>query len=431
MEMLPFKGQIFPIFFLNLILFYSAVCNLTGGAFEFSILGEDYYYEILSTNSDPLLGGQAFDNAILNYFVSEFKRENGIDLTKDPVAIQRLSEAAEKAKCQLSGSTQTEIILPNIILDSTGINKHFQIKLTRSKFEELTENLIQKIGQLCEKTLKDAGIKNKLVDGDNKKGGSDLQSFCFWRNIRNVIEDIFKKEIDEDSQLEDGKIALGAVYLGVIYGDINYLDDKRICKNRAYKLASRKMFLEERNEPGPFCLIDFDAKYFLRIMLRMIKKYYASLHIDIQSRSAIKILGEFALDSANDKEVRSSMALHNADHYSTGGFGCYGMYSETESDVKGFRDEVYNFFKNFMFINKKKVWTKLKPYVYKINLSEPTEEEKKKRRAIYSLPLKLRKLYHYRTIKDIKFKKIKKIPKTKGFHKLKAKKKRYFLFRAY
>ncbi|CAK5026072.1 unnamed protein product [Meloidogyne enterolobii] len=155
-----------------------AVCNLNGGIFEFSILRvQDEAYEILSTNHNPLLSGDAFNNTIVNYFVSEFERENGIDLSKDPVAIQRLRKASEKAKCRLSSCTQTEIILPNIFVDTNGPPKHFRIKLTRSKFEELTENLIQKIEQLAQRTLNDAKMANQADDKDLQLNEEeDLQS---------------------------------------------------------------------------------------------------------------------------------------------------------------------------------------------------------------------------------------------------------------
>ncbi|CAK5024487.1 unnamed protein product [Meloidogyne enterolobii] len=155
-----------------------AVCNLNGGIFEFSILRvQDEAYEILSTNHNPLLIGDAFNNTIVNYFVSEFERENGIDLSKDPIAIQRLRKASEKAKCRLSSCTQTEIILPNIFVDTNGPPKHFRIKLTRSKFEELTENLIQKIVQLAQRTLNDAKMANQADDKDLQLNEEeDLQS---------------------------------------------------------------------------------------------------------------------------------------------------------------------------------------------------------------------------------------------------------------
>ncbi|CAK5083148.1 unnamed protein product [Meloidogyne enterolobii] len=135
-----------------------AVCNLNGGSFEFSVLElKNYVYEIVSNKYDICLSGEAFNNVIVNYFVSEFKRENGIDLNKDSIAKQRLREAAEKAKCELSNSTQIEIILPNIIFDTNGELKHFQIILTRSKFEELTSELAKRILKICQQIKEEIG----------------------------------------------------------------------------------------------------------------------------------------------------------------------------------------------------------------------------------------------------------------------------------
>ncbi|CAK5073351.1 unnamed protein product [Meloidogyne enterolobii] len=181
-------------------------------------------------------------------------------LGEDPVAIQRLREAVEKAKCELSASTLTEIILPNIILDTNGL-KHFRIKLTRSKFEKLTENLIQKIVQLVQKTLNNAEMENQAYDKDAQldnvekdlqQSTSDISVLVVGGmskipKIKNGFEEIFKKKkIYNDSQLEDGAISTGAIYLGVLFGDINYLDDRRASNNRIFAAASQKMFIEER-----------------------------------------------------------------------------------------------------------------------------------------------------------------------------------------
>uniref|UniRef100_A0A1I8BPA2 Uncharacterized protein n=1 Tax=Meloidogyne hapla TaxID=6305 RepID=A0A1I8BPA2_MELHA len=130
----------------------TVVINLGGGTFDLSILKEeDDDYEVISTYGDSFLGGINFDNAIVNYLVDEFKRENGIDLSLDQIAMQRLRESAEKAKCELSSSIKTSIILPYIFVDIGG-PMHLNMKLSRSKFEELAANLIQRIEEACKKS---------------------------------------------------------------------------------------------------------------------------------------------------------------------------------------------------------------------------------------------------------------------------------------
>nr|CAD2169203.1 unnamed protein product [Meloidogyne enterolobii] len=160
-----------------------AVCNLNGGSFEFSVLElKNYVYEIVSNKYDTCLSGEAFNNVIVNYFVSEFKRENGIDLNKDSIAIQRLRKAAEKAKCKLFNFTQTEIILPNIIADTNGELKHFQIILSRSKFEELTSELTQRIVEICHPTKDKPELKiqqSPLNNEDVSQNREDLPSTGF------------------------------------------------------------------------------------------------------------------------------------------------------------------------------------------------------------------------------------------------------------
>uniref|UniRef100_A0A914LY97 Uncharacterized protein n=1 Tax=Meloidogyne incognita TaxID=6306 RepID=A0A914LY97_MELIC len=160
-----------------------AVCNLNGGSFEYSVLElRNYVYEIESNKYDTCLSGEAFNNVIVNYFVSEFKRENGIDLNKDSIAIQRLRKAAEKAKCKLFNFTQTEIILPNIIADTNGELKHFQITLTRSKFEELTSELTKRIVEICHPTKDKPELKiqqSPLNNEDVSQNREDLPSTGF------------------------------------------------------------------------------------------------------------------------------------------------------------------------------------------------------------------------------------------------------------
>ena len=142
-----------------------AVYDLGGGTFDISIIeiadvdGEKQF-EVLSTNGDTFLGGEDFDQRIIDYIVAEFKKEQGVDLTKDVLALQRLKEAAEKAKIELSSSTQTDINLPYITADASG-PKHLNIKLTRAKLEALVEELIERTIEPCRIAIKDAGVKRR------------------------------------------------------------------------------------------------------------------------------------------------------------------------------------------------------------------------------------------------------------------------------
>lgn len=115
-------------------------------------------FEVKSTNGDTFLGGEDFDNQLVHFLVAEFKKEQGIDLTKDPMAMQRLREAAEKAKCELSSTTQTDINLPYLTMDASG-PKHMNIKLTRAKFEQLVGDLVKRTIEPCRKALHDAEVK--------------------------------------------------------------------------------------------------------------------------------------------------------------------------------------------------------------------------------------------------------------------------------
>ena len=141
-----------------------AVYDLGGGTFDVSILEVgDGVFEVKSTNGDTFLGGEDFDARILEYIASEFKKENSIDLTQDKLALQRLKEAAEKAKIELSSTPQTEINLPFITADQSG-PKHLNIKVTRSKLETLVDDLVQKTIGPCEAALKDAGMSAGEID---------------------------------------------------------------------------------------------------------------------------------------------------------------------------------------------------------------------------------------------------------------------------
>src|SRR5690606_7717885 len=135
-----------------------AVYDLGGGTFDVSILEiGDGVFEVKSTNGDTFLGGEDFDKRIIDYLADEFKKEQGIDLRGDSLALQRLKEAAEKAKIELSSSNQTEVNLPFITADQTG-PKHLNIKITRSKLEALVDDLIQRTIEPCKAALKDAGL---------------------------------------------------------------------------------------------------------------------------------------------------------------------------------------------------------------------------------------------------------------------------------
>ena len=140
-----------------------AVYDLGGGTFDVSILEiQKGVFEVKSTNGDTFLGGEDFDNHLVNFLVSEFKRDQGIDVTKDPMAMQRVKEAAEKAKIELSSSMQTDINLPYLTMDASG-PKHMNLKLSRSKFESLVGDLIKRTIAPCQKALKDAEIDKKDI----------------------------------------------------------------------------------------------------------------------------------------------------------------------------------------------------------------------------------------------------------------------------
>lgn len=136
-----------------------------GGTFDISILEiQKGVFEVKSTNGDTFLGGEDFDNYLVNFLVSEFKKEQGIDITKDVMAMQRLKEAAEKAKIELSSSLQTDINLPYLTMDASG-PKHMNLKLSRSKFESLVADLIKRTIAPCQKALKDAEVSvSKIIE---------------------------------------------------------------------------------------------------------------------------------------------------------------------------------------------------------------------------------------------------------------------------
>lgn len=137
--------------------------DLGGGTFDVSILEiQKGVFEVKSTNGDTLLGGEDFDNAIVNYLVGEFKKDQGIDITKDPMAMQRLKEAAEKSKIELSSSMQTDINLPYLTMDASG-PKHMNLKFTRAKMESLVNDLIKRTISPCQKAINDAEVKKSDI----------------------------------------------------------------------------------------------------------------------------------------------------------------------------------------------------------------------------------------------------------------------------
>ena len=192
-----------------------AVYDLGGGTFDVSVLEiGDGVFEVKSTNGDTFLGGEDFDNRVVEYLADEFKREQGIDLKKDKLALQRLKEAAEKAKIELSSTAQTEINLPYITADATG-PKHLALKLSRAKFESLVDDLVQKTIEPCKKALKDAGLTAGEIDEVVLVGGMTRMP-----KIQEIVKSFFGKEPHKGVN-PDEVVAIGAaVQAGVLQGDV-------------------------------------------------------------------------------------------------------------------------------------------------------------------------------------------------------------------
>jgi len=192
-----------------------AVYDLGGGTFDVSILEiGDGVFEVKSTNGDTFLGGEDFDMRLVEYLAAEFKKEQGIDLTKDKLALQRLKEAAEKAKIELSSAAQTEINLPYITADASG-PKHLALKLSRAKFEQLVDDLVQKTIEPCRKALKDAGISAGDIDEVVLVGGMTRMP-----KIQEVVKNFFGKEPHKGVN-PDEVVAIGAaIQAGVLQGDV-------------------------------------------------------------------------------------------------------------------------------------------------------------------------------------------------------------------
>ena len=196
-----------------------AVYDLGGGTFDVSIIeiaeveGE-HQFEVLATNGDTFLGGEDFDRAVIDYLVGEFKKDQGIDISSDRLALQRLKEAAEKAKIELSSAQQTEVNLPYITADQSG-PKHLNLKLTRAKLESLVDALVKRTIKPCEVALKDAGLKASDVDEVILVGGQTRTP-----KVQEAVKDFFGKEPRRDVN-PDEAVAIGAaIQGGVLGGDV-------------------------------------------------------------------------------------------------------------------------------------------------------------------------------------------------------------------
>src|SRR5512145_605366 len=196
-----------------------AVYDLGGGTFDISIIeiaaveGE-HQFEVLSTNGDTFLGGEDFDQRVMDYLCDEFKKESGIDLRKDMLALQRLKDAAEKAKIELSSSAQTEINLPYITADQSG-PKHLAIKVTRAKFESLVEDLIEKTIEPCRTAIKDAGIKAGDISDVILVGGQTRMP-----KVQDRVKEFFGREPRKDVNPDEAVAVGAAIQAGVLKGDV-------------------------------------------------------------------------------------------------------------------------------------------------------------------------------------------------------------------
>jgi molecular chaperone DnaK len=196
-----------------------AVYDLGGGTFDVSVIeiaevDGERQFEVLSTNGDTFLGGEDFDLRVINYLADEFKKESGIDVRKDPLAMQRLKEAAEKAKIELSSSQQTEVNLPYITADAAG-PKHLNMKLTRAKLESLVEDLVQKTMDPCRMAIKDAGLSMKDVSEVILVGGQTRMPL-----VQQAVKDLFGKEPRKDVNPDEAVAVGAAIQGGVLSGDV-------------------------------------------------------------------------------------------------------------------------------------------------------------------------------------------------------------------
>jgi molecular chaperone DnaK len=196
-----------------------AVYDLGGGTFDISIIeiaevDGEHQFEVLSTNGDTFLGGEDFDLRIIDYVADEFKKESGIDLHNDPLALQRLKETAEKAKIELSSSQQTEINLPYVTADASG-PKHLNMTLTRAKLESLIEDLVQRTVEPCRVALKDAGLSGSDISDVILVGGQTRMP-----KVQQMVQDIFGQEPRKDVNPDEAVAVGAAIQAGVLSGDV-------------------------------------------------------------------------------------------------------------------------------------------------------------------------------------------------------------------
>ncbi|HSI37962.1 MAG TPA: molecular chaperone DnaK [Methylotenera sp.] len=196
-----------------------AVYDLGGGTFDISIIeisniDGEHQFEVLSTNGDTFLGGEEFDNRLIDFLADEFKKENGLDLRNDLLAKQRLKEAAEKAKIELSGATQTEVNLPYITADATG-PKHLVVKITRAKLEALVDDLIERTIAPCRTAIKDAGVSIDEITDVILVGGQSRMP-----KVQEKVKEIFGKEPRKDVNPDEAVAVGAAIQGGVLQGDV-------------------------------------------------------------------------------------------------------------------------------------------------------------------------------------------------------------------
>jgi molecular chaperone DnaK len=196
-----------------------AVYDLGGGTFDVSIIeiaevDGEHQFEVLATNGDTFLGGEDFDNRLIDYLVEEFKKDQGIDIKGDPLAMQRVKEAAEKAKIELSSSQQTEVNLPYITADNTG-PKHLALKITRAKLESLVDDLVKRSIEPCKVALKDAGLSASEVDDVILVGGQTRMP-----KVQEAVQAFFGKEPRKDVNPDEAVAVGAAVQAGVLGGDV-------------------------------------------------------------------------------------------------------------------------------------------------------------------------------------------------------------------
>jgi len=196
-----------------------AVYDLGGGTFDISIIEIDemdgeHTFEVLATNGDTHLGGEDFDNRLINYLVAEFKKDQGMDLTADPLAMQRLKEAAEKAKCELSSAQQTDVNLPYITADGSG-PKHMNIKVTRAKLESLVEDMVKATLVPLKQALKDADLSTSDIDDVILVGGQSRMPL-----VQKAVTDFFGKEPRKDVNPDEAVASGAAIQAGVLSGDV-------------------------------------------------------------------------------------------------------------------------------------------------------------------------------------------------------------------